>query len=1244
MIGREPCSGSACPVACPVLSGASIADLVAAARSGVATAYGLTRPFAAYVAARLATEYSDNPLFVVCPDESAARQLVGDTGWFLPPPGSDDPAAAPPVLRIPAPDTSPYADIRADRDTVTERMAALFRLIRGGRSLAPIIVASASSFIRRVIPRSAFETLTDTLQTDREIDRDATAERLQAAGYARATVVEDPGTFAVRGGVLDVFSPLYRYPVRVELFGDNIESLRLFDPETQRTLRQVNELYVHPVRETVISPGAEVRTRILAAADAANHPSAATRRVLEQIEIGEDFLGIDSLVPAFHPSLVPLWTYLPKAPAVRWLLIDPAAIARAAQDELEAAESRHEDRLRDGRLAFPPDAHYVSRDELDTLLSEVEPRIDAPSLEVAGSDRITDPERDRHAVLHFSVDDNRPLRAELELARKRHADELLRPLVGAIAQWRRDGWRIAVAAGSADRANQLARLLDDYGVSSTSHIHERNGHALHDDELKPGAPPVIVSGSLSQGFAVPSDKLVLLSADDIFGPRRRSSARQRSAAKRARAALVGATGDFSQLTGGDYVVHDLHGVGHYRGLVKLPVTQSGPAIDFLYIEYRGGKLYLPVYRLNEVARYVGAEGHKPRLDKLGGATWARTRRNVSRQVRALADQLLSIYAQRAALPGHAFPTADSMFREFEATFPFDETPDQARAIDEVMADMESGKPMDRLVCGDVGYGKTEVAVRAIFKAILGGKQAAFLAPTTVLVEQHYRTMRDRFAGWPVDIARLSRFQSRTEQVATVKALAAGTVDAVVGTHRLLSKDVRFKDLGLIVVDEEQRFGVAQKERLKRVRTQLDVLTLTATPIPRTLHLAMGGLKDLSIIATPPADRRSVRTFVARYDNAVLKEGIRRELDRGGQVFFVCPRIGDDPARTGRTTSAKNATRASRARRSIPMARRSMIDWADALRHLASDARIGIAHGQMKPDALENVMVDFVAGNIDVLVSTTVVENGLDIPRANTMFIANADRFGLAQLYQLRGRIGRSKERAFCYLLVPSLDGLPDDALRRLEAMQRFSDLGAGFHIASHDLEIRGGGELLGARQSGAIAAVGFETYVSMLEEAVAELRGEASPAVHRARDPELNVDIPSFIPDDYVPDTGQRLVLYKRMSDAESEDEVGQILDEIADRYGNLPREVSDLASLMILKVYARKLRAQSLELSGSRLTLALAEDTPLAPPALVELVKDRRYRLTPDMRLARSFSPDESREVVDSARQCLLHLLACVT
>ena len=1187
------------------MSGATLNDLLDRATSGPTVAYGLSTPAAAYAAARLLDAATPTSRLVVAvADEERAQEIARDLRLFLPPVAdAGQPGAAPRADLIPAPGSSPYAEVSPDRGALLGRMTALHRLADGTAPRA--IVLSASSLLRRVIPPPELTALSFRITAGATLDRDATVAALLAAGYRRAPVVEDPGTFTVKGGVIDLFPPLYGFPIRLELFGDEVESLRAFDPTTQRTLRPLDHATVHPVRETIATRGADLRRRILDAADAAAQPSKSTRRLLEQIDGGEDLVGLDTLTPAFHARLAPVWEYLTDA---QWLVVDPDAILRAAAEELEEAAARHEERVADHRISFPPEEHHVSGDELAAALA-APVRVEVRSLEIAGQSDLP--------AVRFTAESGATLRLDLERARRQKADHLMEPLVVQLGRWREDGWRVAIVCSSASRSERLAALLEDYGV----HAAERALDPLRLEDLPAGGPPALVRGRLSTGFTLPADRIALLGDEDIFGPRRTVSNRQTQAARRARDALLGGVSDFSQLAPGDFVVHRVHGIGHYQGLTKLPV--AGTPIDFLQLTYDGGQLYLPVYRLDEVQRYVGAEGQKPRLDKLGGVTWEKSRRKAGVEVRAMAEELLQLYAQRAALPGHAFPPADAMFREFEATFPFEETPDQETAIDDVIADMEKPSPMDRLVCGDVGYGKTEVALRAMLKAVLGGTQAAMLAPTTVLVEQHHQTMLQRFAGWPVNVARLSRFQSQKEQLAVVRGLADGSIDAVVGTHRLLSNDVRFKNLGLMVIDEEQRFGVAHKERLKRMRTQLDVLTLTATPIPRTLHLSMTGLRDLSIIATPPADRRSIRTLVARPEDGVLREGIRRELGRGGQIFFVAPRISGVPG---------------------DKEDRSIEEWARRLRELVPEARITTAHGQMPAEALEKAMVDFVGGQQDILVCTTIVESGLDIPRANTMFVARADRMGLAQLYQLRGRIGRSRERAFCYLLLPAADGaLTDDGRRRLEALQRFSDLGSGFLIASHDLEIRGAGELFGRKQSGSIAAVGFETYAALLEEAVAELKGEE---IVRPRDPELNVEVPGFIPDEYVPDTGQRLDLYKRLAGAAGEDDVSAILDEMMDRYGPLPPEVSVLADLMVLKALARRIGAQSVELARTRLSLALADDTPLRPERVLALVEapGSLYRLTPDMRLARSFNAAEQKAPAEAARRCLLELVACAS
>jgi transcription-repair coupling factor (superfamily II helicase) len=1198
-------------------------DLQRALERGAVIAYGATAGWAAWLAAQLAGR--EELVVVVASDDAAARELESDVRFFvgsaatleaarLEGRGERDATELDPIASLPGIDVSPYADLSPDRSAIVERVATLYRLTQP--ALRPrMVITSAEALARKTVAPGELATRGLTIRQGDTIDRDQVAALLVAGGWARTPVVDEPGTFALRGGVIDVYAPLAPHPIRIELFGDEVESLRWFDAESQRTLRQVERVHLHPVRETITTGARDVRTRLREYADEIAHPTKATRRLIEQLEAGDVFVGIEGLTPAFHDEMVGPETYVPAS--ARWLIVDPDACRRTLTDLWQDAEQRYDTRG-SKLLAFSPDRHFVT--DLAALSSPR--RVELPTLEVHGE---TDAEK-----LRVDVDPLSVLRQELEHARTFGDTEHVMPLLAALNRWAELGLRVAIACDSQSRTDRLHGVLTARGVTVRT--------------AAPGEPPMsepgvaLVAGAPAHSFASVKDRVALVTATDIFGERIHHPSQNK---KRAKDALLGGVSNWSQLAPGDYLVHQKHGVGRYHGLKKIAVgtvsiLQSSaigaPApkaleIDALHLEYDGGTLYLPVYRLGEVQRYVGAEGHAPKIDKLGGVTWEATQSKVKRHVRALAEELLQLYAQRASLPGHRFPPADDQFREFEATFPFDETPDQQEAIDAVLADMEAPRAMDRLVCGDVGYGKTEVAMRAIFRCVQGGKQACVLAPTTILVEQHFRTMTERFQGFGVEIGKLSRFQARGEQIDTVKKLADGKLDVVVGTHRLLSPDVRFKDLGLLVIDEEQRFGVAHKERIKKARTQVDVLTLTATPIPRTLHLAMAGLRDLSIIATPPADRRAVRTFVSRVDDATIKEAIEREFARGGQVFWITPTIGQAwsggnslPAagKTGvREADHRLPNEARPLRRTKPRDDDRTIDeWAEYIRGLVPSARVGIGHGSLTVDQLEKVMVQFVQGELDVLVATTIVESGLDIPRANTMFVARADAFGLAQLYQLRGRIGRSKERAYCYLLVPEPEHITDEARRRLEVLQRFTELGAGFQIASHDLEIRGGGELLGAKQSGSIAAVGFDQYVKMLEAAVAELRGEP---IHSEVDPELTIETPGFIPDDYVPDPGQRLELYKRLSAVGDDDELQSVMNEIADRYGPVPGDVVLLAELMGIKAMARRLGVLALEISSSRVAIALPDDSPLhaAMHAKWRRLPDGRYATQPPARQA---------------------------
>ena len=718
----------------------------------------------------------------------------------------------------------------------------------------------------------------------------------------------------------------------------------------------------------------------------------------------------------------------------------------------------------------------------------------------------------------------------------------------------------------------------------------------------------MVVGSLARGVVAPAEGLALVTEEEIFGARahRRAARADSSATSRSRAFVE----DLRSLSAGDFVVHVEHGIGRYLGLVHKQV--GSVTVDLLCVEYAGGdKLYLPVYRLNQIQKYSGSES-TPKIDRLGGQTFAKTKSRVQKNLRQMADELLRLYAERRAAQGEGVPPVDDDYRAFEATFPFDETADQARAIADVDGDLESSQPMDRLVCGDVGFGKTEVAIRAAFRVASSGKQVAVLCPTTVLATQHFRNFEQRMASYPIKVRPMSRFQSKQEQDEVSRGLRDGSVDVVVGTHRLLSKDIHFKRLGLLVVDEEQRFGVTHKERIKQLKTNVDVLTLSATPIPRTLQMAVTGLRDMSIISTPPVDRRAIRTVVTRHDESVIRDAVERELGRGGQVFYVYNRV------------------------------EGLYERAARLAELVPSARIAVAHGQMTEHALEQAMLDFVEGRFDVLCATAIIESGLDIPRANTILIDRADMFGLSQLYQLRGRVGRAKERAYCYLIVPPANAMSDEARSRIEALERHTELGSGFQIASLDLELRGSGDLLGAEQSGTVAQIGFELFCQMLDEAVHELRGD--PIVHDV-DPELSFDAEALLPEDYIADVGVRLSLYKRFAGASAE-EVHELAAEMEDRFGAPPPEARRFVHLMRLKTELRRLKVLGCEATARGVTLHLRDDTPLDSAKLMKLIagKASPYKLSPDMRLTRrSKEADAFTSGLEAADKLLSELAACL-
>ncbi len=954
-------------------------------------------------------------------------------------------------------------------------------------------------------------------------------------------------------------------------------------------MRTVREIFIHPAREALVGDieRARARQRVRELVDHVELPSQHAVKLLEDVESGRAFFGADGFLPAYYTRLESLPEYLPKELVVVW--DRPSECAKTLREELSRAHADHDARAAKKQPTFPVEAHYLDeRSVFEALLSRktvvlhslaVRGRPDDPLsaevLELVPTDA---------EVLDLGAESLSRLASDIRAMRnEKGKHDALVPLVEQVKYWFAEGYRVFLSGRTPTQAERMATLARGHDLPVRLHVGAYHPGLLASSE-RPDEPVLeVVTGELARGFSLPSRLLAMVTEEEIFGARARRPTRKRAAGDTARAFLD----DLRSLSVGDHVVHVDHGIGKYCGIVHRTIGAS--ETDLLVIEYAGGdKLYLPVTRLNQIQKFSGGEG-TPRVDRLGGSTFAKAKAKVARAVKQMADELLRLHAERRAHPGRQFPPPGMLYREFEATFPFEETADQLRAIEDVLADLSSPLATDRLVCGDVGFGKTEVALRAAFHAAAEGAQVAVLCPTTVLAQQHFRVFAERMAPYPLEVAVLSRFVTPKDQKEVIRRLKEGKVDIVVGTHRLLSKDVHFKDLGLLVVDEEQRFGVAHKERIKQLKAQLDVLTLSATPIPRTLQMAVSGLRDLSLITTAPVDRRSVRTVVSREDPQLLKEAVQRELARGGQVFYVYNRI------------------------------EGLYERADKLQRLVPSARVGIAHGQMSADALESVMMDFVEGRCDVLCATAIIESGIDIPRANTIIMDRADLFGLSQLYQLRGRVGRSRERAYCYLFVPPPSKMTEEARSRIEAIEKFTDLGSGFHVASLDLELRGAGDLLGAEQSGSVSAVGFELYCQMLEEAVAELKGQ--PVVQGV-EPELTFDQPSYLAEEYIEDVGVRLSFYKRLASARDEDEVQELATEMGDRFGPPPAAARILVRVMSIKTRLRALRALGIEAHRERVVLHLKDDSPLDAAKLLELCMQRKspWKLTPEMKLVRTF------------------------
>jgi transcription-repair coupling factor (superfamily II helicase) len=1082
----------------------------------------------------------DGPVLVVARDNHDAHQIEADLHTLM------GPDAGLPVVPFPDWETLPYDQFSPHPDIVSQRLSALHRLptLKQG-----IVVVPVQTLMQRLAPLRHIAGGSFDYRIGQRLDFDAEKRRLESASYRHVPQVLDPGDFAVRGGLLDVYPMGADAPLRIELLDDSIDSIREFDPETQRSLEKTDAVQLLPGREVPLDERTVERamTRLRDRFDVDTRRSA----LYQDLKSGHAPAGVEYYLPLFFDTTSTLFDYL----GDRVLPVLGDGFGEAAEAFWAQTQNRYEQRRHDiERPLLPPDELYLPPEALRERLNR------GARVEVCG------PHHTRYAEALPLGDQPLP---PLPVATKdAPAGEALKSFLSHYPG------RVMIAADSAGRREALLEVLQ---------ASELKPEVLADfGSFRHGASRFAIGvAPLEDGFALDDPRIAVLTERQLF-PERATQAHRRKRTGREPEAIIR---DLGELTEGAPIVHEDHGVGRYRGLIAMDV--GGMPGEFLEIEYaKGDRLYVPVAQLHLISRYSGASVETAPLHSLGGEAWSKAKKKAAEKVRDVAAELLEIQARRQARAGLALHLDRAMYEPFAAGFPFEETPDQHHAIESVIRDLASSQPMDRVVCGDVGFGKTEVAVRAAFAAASAGKQVAVLVPTTLLAEQHYRNFRDRFADWPLKVEVLSRFKTAKEIKAELEKLADGRIDVIVGTHRLLQSDVKFKDLGLVIVDEEQRFGVRQKEALKALRANVHLLTLTATPIPRTLNMAMAGLRDLSIIATPPANRMAVQTFVTPWDAAMLKEAFERELSRGGQVYF----LHNDVESIGRMQRD--------------------------LQELVPEARIGVAHGQMPERELEQVMLDFQKQRFNVLLCTTIIESGIDIPNANTIIMNRADKFGLAQLHQLRGRVGRSHHRSYAYLVVPDKRSITADAQRRLDAIASMDELGAGFTLATHDLEIRGAGELLGEDQSGQMAEVGFSLYTELLERAVRSIKAGHLPDVdlgQERRGAEVELNVPALIPDDYLPDVHTRLTLYKRISSARDRDELRDLQVEMIDRFGLLPDPAKYLFATAELKLAANALGIRKLELGEAGGRIVFESKPNIDPMAVIQLIQKQPKLYTMD-------------------------------
>ncbi|NLA42240.1 MAG: transcription-repair coupling factor [Smithella sp.] len=1154
-----------------------------------ADARGLVPPARPFLTALL-FERLAAPLIVVCPTAGEAAWFAGDLAHFL---GEGT------VLHYPPLDFLSVDMFALGREEEMARLSVLTQLQVDSQK---IVVTCLAACMQKVMPYAEFQQYLKILSTGDVLPMEEFPQKLVAGGYQRVSLVENPGEFSRRGNILDVFPPGVPGPLRLEMAGDEIESIRRFDGSSQRSGASVDAFVLGPAGEILLDEERLNRAvrNVKRRADDLDLPRELRSRLAETLREQ----SATSLNPIFLPlfyedyddsadfgrqRLSNVFDYLPGHSLL--VINDPLAVQQAHQNVSAGIDKLLYKAKAGGRFYLERAGLYLDEEQLRQRMDGFQ--------QIWFSGLTLDDPRSDVPVVRF--DTCREVPAAGTSAAEGREESLLGPTAEKIQNWLAQGRPVFFVSPTPEDTARMRHLLEGYGLPVR--MLSAEGSLLEAIQNAGSVSALFLwEGKLSGSFTIDSPRLAFLSEEDIFvkkTPRRRVRPRREGYFLKS----------FGDLKERDFVVHRDFGIGLYRGLQKIAV--GAVENDFLVIEYLDGdKLYLPVNALEKIQRYLGPDGYTPKIEKMGGTSWDAVKERVKKSVRDVAEELVAIYAARESMGRKPFMPPDRVYEEFSSTFEYEETPDQARAIEDIHADMDDAKPMDRLICGDAGFGKTEVALRAAFRAAMDGKQTALLAPTTILTEQHFATFSRRLTDFPIRVEALNRFRSPAEIKKTLADLLKGRVDIVVGTHRLLQKDVAFKNLGLVIIDEEQRFGVAHKEKLKKMRTLVDVLALSATPIPRTLHLSLTGIRDLSIINTPPEDRRPIKTYVLEFDEDVIRAGIEAELSRGGQVFFVHDRV------------------------------RSIYGIANLVQRLVPRARVGVVHGQMKPAEIEKTMTQFIRREFDALICTTIIASGLDIPSANTIFINRAERFGLAQLYQIRGRVGRGGAEAAAYLLLPHGALLSTNALRRLQAIKEFSEPGSGFRIAHNDLEIRGGGNLLGLSQAGHISAVGYELYTELMEKTVREIQGAPAPVEDAL--PEIQMGISAFLPEDYVQDVHQRLILYKRISLATVPEELQDIRAELTDCYGPLPQTAENLLRVIGIRNLLAPLKARKMGFDGKYLSIYFSEASPVDPARITAMArkKIRDLRFTPDFRLFVPARPTGAPDLLGQAEE-LLKMLA---